>query len=108
MNNESELLTHTDPHFSMRNTQGQWPSSIENNGLNMSRENRSTGQNFYGNQPLSGQRYSGRGPHIADDNTTGDTRKHYGAKLAGPYHEVVSQGLISSPINDDSKYTETN
>ena len=35
----------TDPHFSMRNTQQQWPSSIEN-GLNIS-NNRSTGHNFY-------------------------------------------------------------
>lgn len=74
---DSENLTHTDQHFSMRNTQGQWPSSIEN-ALNIS-NNRSTGQNFY----------------------QGGTRQ----RQAHPHQDEATQGLIGSPIV--SKYSES-
>eukprot|EP00347_Sterkiella_histriomuscorum_P024224 403331881 len=82
--------------FSMRNTQGQWPSSIEN--LNIS-NNRSTGQNFYG-APGTGthqqQNRQGRNHFVGSghEHTNGGIEKN-----------EITQGLISSPIK--SRYSES-
>ncbi|CDW80525.1 UNKNOWN [Stylonychia lemnae] len=74
--------------FSMRNTQGQWPSSIEN--LNMS-NNRSTGQGFYGGPNQNPNRF-GRNQQLEYTNS-------------GVEKNEITQGMISSPIK--SHYTES-
>jgi hypothetical protein len=80
----------------MRNTQGQWPSSIENNALNISTNNRSTGQNFYGNK-------ASRGPHIADDNTAGDNRR-----AGAYYHQQQQMGRSPDVYSEDNSPQQDN